>query len=284
MMHIVIISGMSGAGKSLAIDAFEDMGYYCIDNLPPPLIKDFITLIKGDKNRLQKVALVIDIRGGDFLDDFVMYANALDKRNLDHKLIFLEASKFVLLKRYSETRRQHPLAASGMTNGEAIDEEILKLQPIKEMSDLIIDTSDLKNTELAQILRDYINEGGQTRSFRFIVQSFGYKYGMPSEADFTFDMRFIPNPFYIEGMRPLTGKDEAVRDFVLSDEDAVFFADEVIMILEKLKPSYIREGKPSLNIAFGCTGGQHRSVAFAIHIAERLREMGETVTLRHREI
>jgi len=283
-MHIVIISGMSGAGKSLAIDAFEDMGYYCIDNLPPPLIKDFITLIKGDKNRLEKVALVIDIRGGDFLDDFVMYANALDKRNIDHKLIFLEASKIMLLKRYSETRRQHPLATSGMTNGEAIDEEILKLQPIKEMSDLIIDTSDLKNTELAQILRDYINDGGTARPFRFIIQSFGYKYGMPSEADFTFDMRFIPNPFYIEGMRPLTGKDEAVKDFVFSDEDAVFFADEVIMILERLKPSYIREGKPSLNVAFGCTGGQHRSVAFAIQIADRLREMGENVTLRHREI
>ena len=283
-MHVVIISGMSGAGKSLAIDAFEDMGYYCIDNLPPPLIKDFITLIKGDKNRLQKVALVIDIRGGDFLDDFVMYANALDKRSIDHKLIFLEASKLVLLKRYSETRRHHPLATPGMTNGEAIDEEILKLQPIKEMSDLIIDTSDLKNTELAQILRDYINEGGQTRPFRFIVQSFGYKYGMPSEADFTFDMRFIPNPFYIEGMRPLTGKDDIVRDFVLSHEEAIFFADEVIMILERLKPFYIREGKPSLNVAFGCTGGQHRSVAFAIHIADRLREQGETVTLRHREV
>jgi len=283
-MHIVIISGLSGAGKSLAVDAFEDMGYYCIDNLPPPLIKDFITLIKGDKHRLEKVALVIDIRGGDFLDDFVMYANALNKRNIDHKLIFLEASKNVLLKRYSETRRQHPLAAGSMTNGEAIDEEILRLEPIKSMSDLIIDTSDLKNTELAQILRDYILEGGQGKQFRFIVQSFGYKYGMPAEADFTFDMRFIPNPFYIEGLRELTGKDEAVQSYVLADGDAEFFADEVIMILERLKPSYIREGKPSLHVAFGCTGGQHRSVAMAIHVAERLRDKGETVTLRHREI
>jgi len=284
MMHIVIISGMSGAGKSLAIDAFEDMGYYCIDNLPPPLIKDFITLIKGDKNRLDKVALVIDIRGGDFLDDFVMYDNEMDKRNIDHKLIFLEASKPVLLKRYAETRRQHPLAAGTKTVAEAIDEEILRLAPIKERSDIIVDTSGLKNTELAMILRDFIQDGEAGNQFRYIVQSFGYKYGMPAEADFMFDMRFIPNPFYIEGMRSLTGKDEAVRDFVLSDADAVFFADEVIKLTERLKPSYIREGKPSLYIAFGCTGGQHRSVAMAIHIAERLREKGETVSLRHREI
>jgi len=275
---------MSGAGKSLAVDAFEDMGYYCIDNLPPPLIKDFITLIKGDKNHLNKVALVIDIRGGDFLDDFVTYLNAIDRTYIDHKLIFLEASKIVLLKRYSETRRQHPLATNNTTNGEAIDEEIARLEPIKRMSDLIIDTSDLKNTQLAQILRDYIHDGGETRPFRYVVQSFGYKYGMPAEADFIFDMRFIPNPFYIEGLRALTGKDKAVSDFVLSDENAIFFTEELIKLLERLKPAYIKEGKPSLNISFGCTGGQHRSVAMAIYISERLREIGETVSLRHREI
>jgi len=208
----------------------------------------------------------------------------LNKRNIDHKLIFLEASKIVLLKRYAETRRQHPLAAGNLTNGEAIDEEIMRLKPIKEMSDIIIDTSHLKNTELARILREFMLDSGNNSKFRFIVQSFGFKYGMPAEADFTFDMRFIPNPFYIEGMRALSGKDEEVRDFVLSDPNAVFFADEVIMLLERLKPSYIREGKPSLNVAFGCTGGQHRSVAMAIHIAERLRENGESVSLRHREI
>ena len=282
-MHIVIISGLSGAGKSLAVDAFEDMGYYCIDNLPPPLIKDFITLIKGDKHKLSKVALVIDIRGGDFLDDFVKYKNALTKRGMDHKLIFLEASKAALLKRYAETRRQHPLAA-GKTNEEAIDEEISRLAPIKEMSDLIIDTSDLKSAELAQMLRDYLQGTEQTKPFRFIVQSFGYKYGMPAEADFIFDARFIPNPFYIEGMRELTGKDEKVRDFVLGHADAVFFIEEILMLIERLKPSYIREGKPSVNVAFGCTGGQHRSVAMAIELAEKLSADGENVTLRHREI
>ena len=282
-MQVVVISGLSGAGKSLAVDVFEDMGYYCIDNLPPPLIKDFITLIKGDKHKLEKVALVIDIRGGDFLNDYEFYSKALNKRNISHKLIFLEASKLVLLKRFSETRRQHPLAA-GKTNGEAIDEEIERLAPIKEMSDLIVDTSSLKSGDLAQVLRDFIQDGGQPKPFRFIIQSFGYKYGMPDEADFILDMRFIPNPFYEPGMRELTGKDEPVREFVMGSEDAVFFADEIFMLLERLKPSYIKEGKASVNVAFGCTGGQHRSVAMAIHLAERLRETGENVTLRHREV
>jgi len=282
-MQIVIISGLSGAGKSLAVDALEDMGYYCIDNLPPPLIKDFITLLNGEKRRFEKVALVIDIRGGDFLDGFVVYAKALNKRKIEYKLIFLEASKVVLLKRFAETRRQHPLAA-GKTNGEAIDEEIERLEPIKAMSDLVIDTSELKSAELSQILRDSLQDGVQTKPFRFIVQSFGYKYGMPAEADFVFDVRFIPNPFYIEGMRELTGKDEAVSGFVMEHPDARFFADEIIMLLERLKSSYIKEGKPSVNVAFGCTGGQHRSVAMAIYVAERLRETEENVILRHREV
>ena len=282
-MEIVIISGLSGAGKSFAIDVFEDMGYYCIDNLPPPLIKDFITLIKGDKHRLEKVALVIDIRGGVFLDDFVKNINALSKQNITYKLVFLEASKIVLLKRYAETRRQHPLAA-GKTNGEAIDEENERLAPIKEMSDLIINTSNLKSTALATILRDFMQEDEQEAPFRFIIQSFGFKYGLPDEADFIFDMRFIPNPFYISGLRDLTGKDIAVQEYVLGHEDAIFFADEVIMLLDRLKPSFIKEGKPIVNVAFGCTGGQHRSVTMAIHIAERLRGNNESVTLRHREV
>ena len=282
-MHVVIISGLSGAGKSHAVDVFEDMGYYCIDNLPTPLIKDFITLIKGDKNRLEKVALVIDIRGGDFLDDFVFYTKEFEKRKIDYKMIFLEASKMALLRRYSETRRQHPLAA-GKTNAEAIDEEIERLAPIREMSDLVLDTSDFKTAELAQTLRDYIQAGGQIKPFRFIVQSFGYKYGMPAEADFIFDARFIPNPFYTPGLRELTGKDEAVQEFVLGHPEAGFFMDEAIMLLERLKPLFIKEGKPSLNVAFGCTGGQHRSVAMAILAADRLRGAGENVTLRHREV
>ena len=282
-MDIIIISGLSGAGKSFAIDVFEDMGYYCIDNLPPPLIQDFITLIKRDKHVLEKVAFVIDIRGGVFLDVFVKNVNALSKRNIKYKLIFLEASKKALLKRYAETRRQHPLS-TGKTNGEAIDEENKRLEPIKEMSDLIIDTSNLKSASLAAILRDFIQNGEGEAPFHFIVQSFGYKYGLPEEADFIFDVRFIPNPFYEAGLRDLTGKDEAVQEYVLGHQAARFFADEVIMLLDRLKPLFKKEGKSSVNVAFGCTGGQHRSVTLAIHIAERLCEKEENVTIRHREV
>ena len=282
-MEIVIISGLSGAGKSLAVDALEDIGYYCIDNLPPPLIKDFITLIKGEKNKLEKVAFVIDIRGGAFLGDFVNYIDTLNKTNIKYKMIFLEASKYVLLKRYAETRRQHPLAEC-QTNAEAIDEEIERLAPIKEMCDFVVDTSNLNTAELAQMLRDVLLESDHAKPFRFIIQSFGYKYGMPTEADFIFDMRFIPNPFYADGLRDLTGKDRAVMEYVMGNNEARFFAEEIIMLLKRLKPSYIKEGKPSLNVAFGCTGGQHRSVSMAIHIAEKLRETEGNVTLRHREV
>jgi UPF0042 nucleotide-binding protein len=286
-MQIVIVSGLSGAGKSHAIDCFEDMGYYCIDNLPPVLIQDFIGLIRSGKHKIEKIALVIDIRGGDFLDDFVKYRKMLDRRGIDHKLIFLDTAKIVLLRRFAETRRDHPLAA-GKTNGEAIDEEIERLAPIKEMADLLIDTSDLKGAELATILREYIEDGQHggivRKPFRIVVQSFGYKYGMPAEADFVFDMRFIPNPFYVDELRELTGREEAVRSYVMCQPESQFFADEIIMLVERLKPSFMKEGKPSLNIAFGCTGGQHRSVAMANEVAERLREAGENVVLRHREI
>jgi UPF0042 nucleotide-binding protein len=283
-MHVVIISGLSGAGKSLAVDVFEDLGYYCIDNLPTPLIKDFIQLIKGDKHKLEKVALVIDIRGNDFLDDFVTYLTALKKRKIDMRLIFLEASKLVLLRRFAETRRPHPLAVGGITNGEAIDEEILRLEPIKEMSDLVIDTGDLKSMELRTILMEYIAGARESKPFRIVVQSFGYKYGMPQEADFVFDARFIPNPFYVPGLRDLSGRDAEVREYVLGQEDSQFFLDEVILLVTRLKPSFIREGKPMLNLAFGCTGGRHRSVSMAIELADRLTAAGENVTLRHREI
>ncbi|MDR1796133.1 MAG: RNase adapter RapZ [Clostridiales Family XIII bacterium] len=288
-MQIVILSGLSGAGKSLAVDCFEDMGYYCIDNLPPALIKDFVALIQSGKHKIDKIALVIDIRGGDFLDDFKKYRKMLDRRNLDFRLIYLEAPKITILKRFAETRRTHPLAAeSGKTNGEAIDEEIARLAPIKEMADLIVDTGDLKGAELAAILQEFIlgrrDGAGEGRPFRIVVQSFGYKYGMPQEADFILDVRFIPNPFYVDELRELTGRDEKVRAYVMDHPESRFFAEEILMLIERLKPSYIKEGKPSLNIAFGCTGGQHRSVAMAVEVAERLRERGENVVLRHREV
>ena len=282
-MHVVIISGLSGAGKSLAKDVFEDLGYYCIDNLPTPLIKDFIQLIKEDKHKLEKIALVVDIRGNDFLENSVMYLSDLKKRNIDFRMIFLEASRPTLLRRFAETRRLHPLAI-GITNGEAIDMEIERLTPIKEMSDLVVDTSDIKSMELRTILTDYIEGNSDSSPFSFVVQSFGFKYGMPEEADFIFDARFIPNPFYEPNLREKTGRDREVQEYVLNNESAQFFLDEVTKVINHLKPSFINEGKSNLNIAFGCTGGMHRSVTLAIEFSNRLIKAGEKVTVRHREI
>jgi len=288
-MQIVILSGLSGAGKSLAIDCFEDMGFYCIDNLPPALIKDFVALIRSGKHKIDKLALVIDIRSGEFLDDLFKYRKMLDRRNIDFKLIYLEASKPVLLKRFAETRRTHPLAAAlGATNAEAIDEEMRILEPIRAAADRIVNTSDLKSAELAQLLRDIVTGAGSggaaKKPFRIVVQSFGYKYGMPAEADFIFDVRFIPNPFYMDSLRELTGNDPEVREYVMNHPESRFLADEIVMLIERLKPSFIQEGKPSVNLAFGCTGGQHRSVAMANEIAERLRALDENIVLRHREV
>jgi len=288
-MQIVILSGLSGAGKSLAVDCFEDMGFYCIDNLPPALIKDFVALIRGGKHKIEKLAIVIDIRSGEFLEDLFKYRKMLDRRSIDFKLIYLEASRPVLLKRFAETRRTHPLAtALGITNSEAIDEEMRILKPVREIADRIVNTSDLKSAELAQLLRDSAAGAGsgtaEKKPFRIVVQSFGYKYGMPAEADFIFDVRFIPNPFYVDSLRELTGNDPEVREYVMSHPESRFLADEIVMLIERLKPSFILEGKPSANLAFGCTGGQHRSVAMANEIAERLRALEENIVLRHREV
>ena len=283
-MEFVIFSGLSGAGKSLAIDCFEDLGYYCIDNLPPQLIKDFIKLIRTGQSNIEKIALVMDIRGRDFLNELLGYKKALDRRKIEHKLIFLEASKQALLTRFSQTRRVHPLAV-GLTIDEAIDREIEILKPIREIADLVIDTSDLKNSELATELKTYVQGGDLEYSrFSYTIRSFGYKFGLPLEGDFVFDMRFIPNPFYIEDLKEKNGNDAEVSEFVFSHEITNYFTDNLIPVLNKLKTHFIEQGKPSLTIAFGCTGGQHRSVAVANYIAEKLREQGETVRLRHREI
>ena len=282
-MQIVIISGLSGAGKSHAIDFLEDMGFYCIDNLPPPLIDGFLSLVKNDKHKINKVSFVIDIRGGVFLEEFVQYLEELNDNNVEYKLIFLETRKAELLKRYAETRRTHPLAI-GNTNAEAIEEEIERLAEVKNLAHCVIDTSDMKSAELALAIKDFIFAKDEKTPYHILIQSFGYKYGMPAEADYILDMRFIPNPFYVDELRALTGNDKAVQDYVMSFEISQFFAKEIIMLIETLKPSFIRERKSNLSIAFGCTGGQHRSVTFANYVYNHLKNSGESVTLRHREL
>jgi len=282
-MEAIIITGLSGAGKSLAVDCFEDMGYYCIDNLPPSLIKDFIALIRRGKSKINKSAFVVDIRGGAFFDDLSRGLSDLDKEGVTHRVLFLDASDEVLLRRFNESRRAHPLSA-GTTNAEGIKAERERLKPLKGLADWTIDTSALNNAALVRKIRELISEKGFDESFRFIIQSFGYKFGLPLDADIVFDVRFIPNPFYVDGLRELTGNDYQVLDYVMSFDDSAVFADRIMEILKDLKPSYLREGKNVLNVTFGCTGGRHRSVTIANVVARRLETAGEEVTLRHRDI
>jgi UPF0042 nucleotide-binding protein len=282
MMELVIITGISGAGKSAAADCFEDMGYYCVDNLPPSLIGDFVDLIKRSKTKISKAALVTDVRGGEFFDSALGDLERLGE-NAEFTILFLEASDEAVLRRFAETRRIHPMAV-GKTNSEALAEERAKLKPIKQRADYVIDTTHLKTAELASKIRSIFAEDENDSGFSVFVQSFGYKYGLPPDADFVLDMRFIPNPFYVDELRKLTGNDAEVRDYVLESPEARNFLENLIETFASLKSAYIREGKRSLNIAFGCTGGQHRSVAMANEFCRELAASGEEALIQHRDI
>jgi UPF0042 nucleotide-binding protein len=282
-MEIIIITGLSGAGKSQAADYFEDIGYYCIDNMPPSLIKSFVELIRQGKHSIHKAAFVVDIRGGEFFDDMMASLSDLKQTGIAFRILFLDAADETLLRRFSETRRAHPLA-EGTTNEEAIQEERRKLEPIRRVSDFMLDTSQLNNPGLAEALRRLLTEGGEGDSYKIVIQSFGYKYGIPKDADIVLDMRFIPNPFYVDSLRKLTGNSKKVRDYILRAPEVKSFIDEVLRMMRALKPAYLREGKHGISIAFGCTGGQHRSVAIANIMHERLRAKGEDAVLKHRDI
>ena len=281
-MQIVIITGLSGAGKSFAADCFEDMGYYCIDNLPPSLVGDFIELIEH-RGEIEKAALIMDIRGGLFFDSLKENIDNLRHKEVPFKILFLEASDETLVRRFSETRRNHPLAIA-TTNIEAIKEERQMLAPIKRIADYTIDTSMLKNASFSEKIVQLFDEKNPFETFRIIIQSFGFKYGIPSDADFVFDLRFIPNPYYIPNLREKNGNNPEVREYVMQAPEATFFKEEVLKILETLTPSYIREGKRSLNLSIGCTGGQHRSVTLANELYETLSSEGKNVTLHHKDI
>lgn len=282
-MEIVIVTGLSGAGKSCAIDCFEDMGYYCTDNLPPSLIKDFITLIAQSKSKIKKAVFVVDIRGGEFFDDLFDTIKAFDKKNIEYKILFLDADTDVLIRRFNETRRSHPLAEDG-SNTEAIEIERGKLEPLKKIADYVINTSNLKTVELADEIRDIFAGDNRGKEFELVIQSFGFKYGLPKELNTVFDMRFIPNPFYIPELKNLTGNDKEVQDYVMESEEARDFKNTIVDLLLSLIPAFMREGKYTLNVAFGCTGGQHRSVTMANLVYKALKESGINVILKHRDI
>ncbi len=282
-MDVIIVTGLSGAGKSQAVNCMEDMGYYCIDNLPPALIRNFLDLIMRDKVSIERAAFVIDIRGGEFFDDLKLGLLELNHAGLKYKIMFLEASNEILIRRFNETRRTHPLACAGNTM-EGITEERKRLLEVRKIADYIIDTSNMKSAQLSEEIKKLLQTDEGTPSFTLSVQSFGYKHGIPLDADMVFDMRFIPNPYYLKSMKKLTGNSEKVSNYVLKFPETQDLLTTVQDLINRLIPFYIREGKSHLVVAFGCTGGQHRSVAVANEFAKRLLEEGKRVFIVHKDL
>lgn len=282
-MKYVILTGMSGAGKSSVLKFFEDIGYFCVDNLPPSLIPKFIELCDKPATEIEKVAIGIDIRGGKLFDDFFTYLSEIKNENHSFEILFLDCSDEVLLKRYKETRRRHPLA-----KGERIITGIVRerelLSDIRRKSDYIIDTSHILARQLKQKINDIFIENKDFDSLMINILSFGFKYGIPSDADLVFDVRFLPNPFYIEELKPLTGNDVSVHDYVMKYEESNIFLNKLLDMINFLIPNYIKEGKSQLVIAIGCTGGKHRSVTLANELYNELNNLKHSTIITHRDI
>jgi UPF0042 nucleotide-binding protein len=282
----VIITGMSGAGKSQVIQILEDFGFFCIDNLPPQLIEIFLKLCEESNNEIENIALVTDVRGDVFLkgkdSPLFNYKNHLG----EVKLLFLDARDEVLVSRYQETRRNHPLSNCSGNLLEAIKKERESLNDLKEMAQIVIDTSEISVSELKGKIRKFIKEeiNNETQKPKVNIYSFGFKYESPVGADYVFDVRFLPNPFYKKELRGLTGEDQAVRDYVMSFKEAKIFYDKVFGLLDFVIPEFKNVSKDTVEIAIGCTGGQHRSVTFAYLLNKALIDKGYQTKLNHRDI
>lgn len=286
-MELVIVTGMSGAGKTVALKMLEDMGYDCVDNLPIPLMEKFAELFNSqteDSGISGKAALGIDIRSGQELP---MFGDVLDKwkrEGLCHRILFLEASDRVLIKRYKETRRSHPLAGRGRID-QGIEREREKLRFLKEKADVILDTSHLLTRELRRELEKIFVEDQKYQNLFVTVLSFGFKYGIPQDADLVFDVRFLPNPFYEEELRNHTGEEKEVQDYVMQNGTAEIFLEKLCGMLDFLIPNYVLEGKNQLVVAIGCTGGRHRSVTIARGLYDHLEKNPELgIKLEHRDV
>jgi len=281
-IKLVIITGMSGAGKTVAIQSLEDLGYFCVDNLPPTLLPKFLELMKESGNKMNQVALVMDLRGRDFFESLLAALDNLAETTwISPQILFLDAKDSVLVSRYKETRRSHPLSPTGLPL-EGIENERALLEDLKGRAQLILDTSDLKPRELREkILKQFSSNAGEV--FSVNVMSFGFKYGLPIDADLVFDVRFLPNPHYIDHMRPKTGLEEEVSSYVLKWNETQKFIEKTIDLLAFMLPHYKREGKSQLVVAIGCTGGQHRSVTLAEHIGHHF-ETEYNTHISHRDI
>lgn len=282
-MKFVIITGLSGAGKSQAMKCMEDLGFYCVDNLPPVLISKFAELCFNSNGEIQKIALVIDIRGGKFFDDLFDSLENLKSNGYKYEILFLEASDETLIKRFKETRRTHPLSPEGRII-DGIKAEREKLDELKEKADKIIDTSKMTPGELKKKIRKIYLEGSESNNILISILSFGFKKGIPLDADLVFDVRFLPNPHYIEELREFTGNDIKIQEFVMKWPESIEFVKKLNEMIDFLIPYYIREGKMQLVIAIGCTGGKHRSVTVANILYEYLKNKGHRVNIDHRDI
>lgn len=282
-MKFTIVTGLSGAGRSSALRRLEDLGFYCVDNLMPELIPKFARLLTEDpKQHFERVAVAVDMRTGGFFDAIYHTIEILKEMDLDLDILFLDASNEAIVRRFKEVRRSHPVSGSGeILNG--IQAERLRLQQLKDMANHVLDTSSYSVMKLRRAIDQIYSEEDDNR-LHVSIMSFGYKRGIPLDADMVFDMRFIPNPFYYEEMRPHSGMDEDVRTFVLGFDKAQFFLDELTKLVEELAPSFIDEDKKQLVIGIGCTGGMHRSVAIAEELYSRMRDAGMKVTIEHRDL
>jgi RNase adapter protein RapZ len=263
----VVITGFSGAGKSQAMACFEDAGYFCVDNLPPEMIGSLAGLFAHEGSKVERAAVVCDVRGGTYFEGFAKVLEELEARGTPYRLLFLEAREDVLLDRYKETRRRHPLANGGQVSS-AIAQERALLEPIKERADVAIDTSDLSASRLRKVVADkMLPHDGKLGKLAVTFLTYGFKHGTPRDADLLFDVRFLPNPHYEDRLRDLTGLDAAVKEYVESSDGLGDFYGRLIPLLDYLLPSYVREGKAHLTVGIGCTGGRHRSVVIAEHLA-----------------
>ncbi len=283
MSEILIVTGMSGAGKSQAANALEDLGYYCVDNIPPSIIPVFINFAGHNDGEMGRLAIITDVRGGEMFETIIGVLDQMKEEKTPYRILFLDSADDVLVRRYKENRRRHPLCDDGVSLSEAVEKERKMLSELRFRADFLVDTSHLSVAQLKERLSSLFF-GNVNQGFRVQCMSFGFKYGPATEADLVIDVRCLPNPFYVPQLRPKTGLDQEVRDYVLSESESRTYKDKLFDFIDYSLPLYCKEGKSQLIIAIGCTGGKHRSVTFAELIASHLREAGYICTATHRDI
>ena len=283
-MRFVVVTGMSGGGKSTALKILEDAGFYCVDNLPISLVEKFVELISMPNSEINKVVLGLDVRADQSFEDATKILEHLKEKGYKFEILFMDADVNVLIKRYKETRRVHPLAADGRVE-DGVRKERKALEQIRRNADYVIDTTNLLTRELKEELDRIFVENGEYNSLMVTVMSFGFMHGIPADADLVFDVRFLPNPFYIDELKKKTGNDKEVQDYVLSFEESNIFLQKLIDMIQFLIPNYVKEGKYRLVIAIGCTGGKHRSVTLANELYRQMKDKGNYgLKLYHRDV